>query len=128
MTTVLIVTAMVILPLVMISASLVKEASNFYARVQSGEFNLTLYVQQIFEVLPAWARSVLDRFSLSDLTAARESLTAGLMKGGQALAPQALSIGLNTFDFMVGLGVMLYLLFFLLRDGRALAELCVPKT
>jgi predicted PurR-regulated permease PerM len=28
----------------------------------------------------------------------------------------------NTFDFMIGLGIMLYLLFFLLRDGRALAE------
>jgi predicted PurR-regulated permease PerM len=44
------------------------------------------------------------------------------MKGGQVLAPQALSMGVNTLDFMVGLGIMLYLLFFLLRDGRALAE------
>ena len=44
------------------------------------------------------------------------------MKGGQALAPQALSIGMNTFDFVIGLGIMLYLLFFLLRDGKALAE------
>ena len=44
------------------------------------------------------------------------------MKGGQVLAPQALSIGMNTFDFMIGFGIMLYLLFFLLRDGRALAE------
>jgi predicted PurR-regulated permease PerM len=44
------------------------------------------------------------------------------VKGGQVLAPQALSIGLNTFDFMIGLGIMLYLLFFLLRDGKALAE------
>jgi predicted PurR-regulated permease PerM len=43
------------------------------------------------------------------------------VKGGQALAPQALSIGMNTFDFMIGLGIMLYLLFFLLRDGKALA-------
>ena len=44
------------------------------------------------------------------------------MTGGQILAPQALSIGMNTFDFVIRLGIMLYLLFFLLRDGSALAD------
>ena len=29
---------------------------------------------------------------------------------------------MNTFEFVIRLGIMLYLLFFLLRDGRALAE------
>ena len=29
---------------------------------------------------------------------------------------------MNTFDFVIRFGIMLYLLFFLLRDGRALAE------
>ena len=65
---------------------------------------------------------LLDRFNLTDFSKLRDSLTAGLLKGGQTLAPQALSIGLNTFDFIIGLGIMLYLLFFLLRDGKALAE------
>lgn len=49
-------------------------------------------------------------------------MTSNLVKGGQILAPQALSIGINTFDFTISLGIMLYLLFFLLRDGRTLAE------
>jgi predicted PurR-regulated permease PerM len=44
------------------------------------------------------------------------------MKGGQVLAPQALSIGMNTFEFVISLGIMLYLLFFLMRDGRRLAD------
>jgi predicted PurR-regulated permease PerM len=38
------------------------------------------------------------------------------------LAGQVLSIGQGTFGFFLALGVMLYLTFFLLRDGRALAE------
>ncbi|CAJ3598162.1 PerM family permease [Burkholderia pseudomallei] len=33
------------------------------------------------------------------------------------MAAQALSIGQNTFQFVVSFGVMLYLVFFLLRDG-----------
>jgi predicted PurR-regulated permease PerM len=119
---VLLVTAMVILPLAMVAASLVREASGLYAKVQSGEINFGAYVQQVFDALPGWIRSLLDRINLPDLSALRESLSSGLMKGGQALAPQALSIGLNTFDFLLGLGIMLYLLFFLLRDGAALAD------
>ncbi|RZJ16281.1 MAG: AI-2E family transporter, partial [Haliea sp.] len=43
-------------------------------------------------------------------------------QGSQFIATQALSIGQNTFDFLVAFFVMLYLLFFLLRDGAALAR------
>jgi predicted PurR-regulated permease PerM len=119
---VLLITAMVILPLAMVTASLVREASALYAKVQSGEVNFGSYVQQVFNALPGWIRGLVERVDLTDLTALRENLSSGLMKGGQALAPQALSIGLNTFDFMLGLGIMLYLLFFLLRDGTYLAD------
>lgn len=120
--TVLIVIAMVLLPLAMIAASLVQEASSLYEKVKSGEYDLVGYIQRVFDGLPAWATGLLDRFNLTDLPAVRDSLGSGLKKGGEVLAPQALSIGLNTFDFMVGLAIMLYLLFFLFRDGRALAE------
>src|SRR3569833_4661857 len=38
------------------------------------------------------------------------------------IVTRALSIGQNTFDFLVSLAIMLYLLFFLLRDGAYLTE------
>ena len=120
--TVLIIIAMVILPLAMIATSLVQEAASLVAKIQSGEYNFGGYLQRIFDALPAWATGLLERLNLTDFSALREKLASGLMKGGQVLAPQALSIGMNTFDFVIRLGIMLYLLFFLLRDGRALAE------
>ena len=120
--TVLIIIAMVILPLAMIAASLVQEASSLIAKIQSGEYNFGSYLQRILDALPAWATGLLERLNVGDFSAMREKLASGLMKGGQVLAPQALSIGVNTFDFVIRLGIMLYLLFFLLRDGRALAE------
>src|SRR5690606_16328639 len=40
----------------------------------------------------------------------------------QLLAEQLVLLGQNTFTFVVGLFVMLYLLFFLLRDGDRLAR------
>jgi len=120
--TVLIIIAMVILPLTMVAASLAQEASGLFAKIQSGEYNFGSYLQRIFDALPAWATGLIERFNLTDLSKLREKLTSGLMTGGQILAPQALSIGMNTFEFVIRLGIMLYLLFFLLRDGKALAE------
>jgi predicted PurR-regulated permease PerM len=120
--TVLIIIAMVLLPLALITASLAQEASGIVVKIQAGEYDFGSYVQRILDALPAWATGLIERIKLTSLSALSESLASGLMKGGQALAPQALSLGMNTFEFMIGLGIMLYLLFFLLRDGRALAE------
>jgi len=119
--TVLIIIAMVILPLTMVAASLAQEATGLFAKMQSGEYNFGSYLQRVFDALPAWATGLIERFNLTDLSKLREKLASGLMTGGQILAPQALSIGMNTFEFVIRLGIMLYLLFFLLRDGKALA-------
>ena len=120
--TVLIIVAIVILPLAMIAASLVQEGSNLYAKIHTGEYDFAGYIQRVFEFLPSWMLGLLERFNLTNLTAVREAMSSGLTKGGQVLAPQALSLGMNTFEFIISFGIMLYLLFFLLRDGKALAE------
>jgi predicted PurR-regulated permease PerM len=120
--TVLLIIAIVILPLAMVATSLAQEASSLFAKIQSGEYNFGSYLQRILDALPAWATGLIQRFNLTDFSGLRDQLKDGLMKGGQVLAPQALSLGMNTFDFVIRFGIMLYLLFFLLRDGRALAE------
>ena len=120
--TLLIVIAIVILPLTMVATSLIQEATGLVTKIQSGEYNFGNYLQQILDALPGWAKGLIERFNLTDFSGLREQLKDGLMKGGQVLAPQALSIGMNTFEFVIQSGIMLYLLFFLLRDGRALAE------
>ena len=67
--------------------------------------------------MPAWATDLLDRFGLTNLGAMKERLSAALMKGSSFIAAQALGIGKGTADFIVSLFVMLYLLFFFVRDG-----------
>jgi predicted PurR-regulated permease PerM len=118
--TVMIIVVIVILPLTLITASLVQEASGLYEKFQSGELNLAGNFQQIVGTLPTWAANLLDRFGLTNLAGVQERLSAGLMKGSQFLAAQALNIGQITFELIVRLFVMLYLLFFLLRDGDEL--------
>ena len=120
--TVTIIVVMVILPVALIAALLVNEASSVYGRMQSGELNFGRYLQQVFDALPAWAANLLDRFGLTSLGAVKDRLSAGLMKGSQFLAAQAINVGQYTLEFIVSLFVMLYLLFFLLRDGDGLSR------
>lgn len=120
--TLIIIVAIVILPMMLIGALLTQEATRLYGRVQSGELDFVRILQQLFDVLPAWATNSLDHFGLASVSGVQEQLSNGLMKGSQFLAKQALNVGQTTFDFIVNLFVMLYLLFFLLRDGEGLSR------
>ncbi|MBS0468465.1 MAG: AI-2E family transporter [Proteobacteria bacterium] len=112
---------MVILPMAVIGMSLVQEASVAYERVRSGQLNFVAYLQQVLAALPAWVLDLLDRFHLTSLAELQERLTAVGAQASQFLATKALDVGQNTLQFIMSFGVMLYLLFFLLRDGRRLA-------
>ena len=61
------------------------------------------------------ARS-LRRDELADV---QEKVSTGLSRSVKFLASQALNIGSVTLEFVVSFMMMLYLLFFLLRDGGA---------
>lgn len=120
--TVLFIVAIVIVPLTLIAAATIQEASDFYAKTQTGEINLTRLFKHAFDGLPAWLSKLLRNSGLSTLGTAQDRLSAGIEKSSQFWAAQAVNIGQWTFDILVNLGVMLYLLFFFLRDGEALLK------
>jgi predicted PurR-regulated permease PerM len=120
--TVLIVIALVILPLALLGVSLLQEATGVYGRIQAGEINFRSYLETIFDALPDWATGLLDRFDLTSFGDVFERFSSGLLAGSQILTQRAIAIGQNTFEFLVNLFLMLYLLFFLLRDGETLTR------
>ncbi len=118
--TVVCITLIVILPLIFIAGALAKEVAGMYNRINTGQLNLGHYYEQIIAALPPSVHGWLDSFGVGDLLSIREKLSTGALQASQFLAKQAVNVGQNTFQFIIGLGVMLYLLFFLLRDGAAL--------
>jgi len=112
---------LVILPISLILVALVRQATAIYGRITSGEIDFGLYLQQILSLMPAWAHSRMAELGLLDIAGVQERLREGLAQIGHVVAPQAINIGQNTLQFLVSLGIMLYLLYFLLRDGRTLA-------
>lgn len=115
--TLLIVLLIVILPLALLLASLVREAALFYQRLQTGELNPSFYLHGIFDALPHWMRTLLDRFGLTNFSVLQSRFIAALGQGSQFVATQAFNIGQNTFEFVASLCIAVYLAFFLIRDG-----------
>ena len=111
---------MVIIPLSLIGVSLVAQATGVYSLVAEGKIDFAAKFQHIVQALPNWMVSLLDQYGLADLAALREKVTAAAAEVSQAAARYAFNIGRNTFNFLLNVAIMLYLLFFLLRDGQAL--------
>jgi predicted PurR-regulated permease PerM len=110
----------VILPLVVVAMALTREAASLFDRLKSGELSIGRLLQPMLDNLPAWATNGLARLGLADVASVRDRMTGALTEGTQSIATQAIAIGQGTLGFVVSLGVMLYLTFFFLRDGRRL--------
>ncbi|WP_024670044.1 AI-2E family transporter [Pseudomonas tremae] len=111
-----------ILPVIVISALLVQEGTTLYKNVETGQLDIAGYLAEFKDLLPHSIQALLDRLGMGDLEGLRDKITKGAMQGSQYLATQAFSFGQGTFDFVVSVFIMLYLLYFFLRDGQELAR------
>lgn len=112
----------VFVPLSLITASLLQEASFQYDKIRSGQLDFGAYLQQIVASLPDWIINILAKFGLTDIPTMKLAFSAAVKQGSQTIATKIFNIGQITAEFAISIGIMLYLLFFLLRDGHNIAE------
>ncbi|PLZ02808.1 AI-2E family transporter [Burkholderia sp. WAC0059] len=112
----------VILPLVLIAGTLAQETAFAYEQIKSGQWNFALLFEKGVHSLPAFAQRGLANLGVGDMAGLQAKLTEGAAKLSQLIGTQAVIIGQNTLQFTVGFGIMLYLVFFLLRDGVPLSR------
>ena len=106
-----IVLLVVICPLMLITGMLLQEALDFYQQAQSGALHLAL---------PAWVTAMLERLDMASLAAVQAKISASLHTDTERVLSYAVAMWQDVLMWVVNFFVMLYLLFFLLRDGRAL--------
>ncbi len=111
-----------ILPMSILTLMLVNEGSDVYQRVESGELDVGGYAMQAKALLPDVLQRQLERVGLSNFDNLSERLARGVLQGSEFLATKAFAIGQDTFQFVIGFFLMLYLLFFFLRDGPELVR------
>lgn len=118
--TLLFIILIVILPILFIGSSLVSESLYYYEKVDSGEIDLKKIIDDIRASIPL----SLERFEQYgfNLDKAKEGLNDLITNGSQMAAGQALKFTQNFFNFFLQFVIMLYVLFFFLRDGKQLIE------
>lgn len=112
----------VFIPLMLILSSLAVELNVVYNKLQHSDAQFPEVVASLFAHMPEWARSFLADHNLDSAVNIQQKLSDVALKGGQYLAGSAFLIGKGTFGFAISFGIMLYLLFFLLKDGPYLVR------
>jgi predicted PurR-regulated permease PerM len=124
--TLLLIVALVIVPAFLLGLALVQEAASVYSQIQSGQVDFAGMLQRFLASLPEWARQRVTATDITDLDTLKNMFGGGVASGLQAIASQALDLGQGALKFLASLGVMLYLTYFLLRDGDTLGRKILP--
>lgn len=127
--TLLAVIAVAVVPAMLLGAALLSQAAATYASLQSGEIDFAQSFASAEQHLPQAVRGWLADLGLGDFTQVRERIARTFASSLQPIAGRALDVGQWALAFFLSLGVMLYLTFFLLRDGTQIIsriESCLP--
>ncbi|MDX1802480.1 MAG: AI-2E family transporter [Alcanivorax sp.] len=114
---------LVVIPVLVVATSFVTEGVELFQKVQSGQLDPASYVDRVRHAIPG-LQSLADRFHV-DLEHTKQQAMQAFTGAGQFLAKRALAVGQNTFQFFLNLGLMLYLAFFLIRDGDAMVAMLI---
>ncbi len=113
----------VILPLFLVGLAVTRESVALYERIASGELDLQEPLRYFERTLPLLTEQ-LNEFGV-EVEKIRESVAGAAVTGSRFVASRALAFGQDALRFTVLLFLMLYILFFFLRDGPRLIDALV---
>ncbi len=119
-TTVLVIVLLVVIPILIVGTLVVNESIIFFKSVESGESNLIQRLDSLQERIPV-AKDLLEEYGI-EFEETKNSFWKSAVQLGKNLAYGAMGVTQNMFGFFVEFFVMLYVLFFFLKDGEKTVE------
>ena len=114
--TTIIIMLSVILPLTLVGIAVANQVSQLYARFSSGELDPNIVIDYVETQMPI-ARDFAAQYNI-DFEQARQNVTAGVATLGQRLLNMFLGMGQNFLGIAAEFFLMLYFLWFFIKDGR----------
>ena len=118
LTTMLTIITLVVVPLFLVGLAMSREAVDLHDQITSGAVDLQAPLRLLRRITPL-ASDYLGRFGV-DVEGLTQRLTASAVAVSQFIAARALGIGQDVLRITALFFLMLYILFFFLRDGRQL--------
>ncbi len=114
----------IILPAIGIGGVLVDQALGFVNSVQKGEIDLAAIGKSVENSMPGWLRRVMASNGMASLEDALSQAATALAGSFRTLSGRLVAFGSDALGMFLQISVMLYLVFFFLRDGdRLMAQI-----
>lgn len=112
-----------ILPLFLVGQAVTRQAIALYEQIRTGEVDIQGMVNYLEGLVPV-VGDYLERYGI-DAVRIREGISSAAVAAGQFIASRALDIGQNALRISIQFFLMLYVLFFFLRDGERILDAIV---
>ena len=109
---------LVIIPTFFVGQAVVEQSIRTFEKIESGEIDVQSRIDLLKAQLPVVDR-FLDRLGV-DSQQAKSTFNNAMTEATKRVSTKLLSITQDVFGFLIEFALMLYVLFFFLRDGRAL--------
>ena len=120
--TLILIVGLVIVPAFFLGSLLIDEAVTTYDTLSTERIDMGATLEAVRAGLPKSLLHLVDQVALSDLDRIEERLSSIITSALRVAAEKAVDITQSAFAFVIGLGIMLYLTYFLLRDGGEIAD------
>ena len=117
---VIIILLIVVLPLAALATAVAGEAAGLYDRIRTNDINVSGAIDWVEQQMPIVVQTV-ESLNV-DLERIQSQLSSSAITVSQFVATRAVAIGQDTIRVAVYFFLMLYLLYFFLRDGDRILE------
>lgn len=117
---VIIILLIVVIPLGLLITAVAQEAVSLYEQVNSGENSIADVIDWVDQTLPA-LRETVESLGV-DIPSLQSRLASSAIVISEFIATRAVALGQDTIRITVFFFLMLYLLYFFLRDGDKILE------
>ncbi len=112
----------IVLPLFFVLNALIQELLFIRQQINNGTIDLVAYFETILSSLPVTLQNILAKYNIANIEDIQDKFMAFSSSFNLFIANHIVNIGQNAFSIGVTLCLMLYLLFFLIRDGSQIFE------
>ncbi|WP_114521455.1 AI-2E family transporter [Altererythrobacter sp. ZODW24] len=112
----------VVVPAIMIGSAVVRQSIELYSSMRQGELDLPILFNSFYNALPAQLQQMLDNSEYAEFSAVQQGLEQFARESIGLVAQQAVAIGGSAFAFVLSLGIGMYVVYFLLRDGVSIGS------
>jgi len=120
--TLLVITFAVIIPALFIGGVVVEQATSVVVAFREGRIDLIGWFDTVYASLPAFVREGLDFEGLGTAELVQERAQELALESSGLIAQQAVAITGSAVGFVLSFGIGLYVVYFLLRDGREIGQ------